>query len=82
MPIGCNIHPWMGARVGIFDHPYFAVTDDDGAFTIKLAPAGAVRFFGYHEKLALFGGAKGRNGFPHNVPAGDVLDLGELKMQE
>jgi plastocyanin len=29
-PLSCNIHPWMSAQIRIFDHPYFAITDDDG----------------------------------------------------
>ena len=33
----CNVHPWMFAFAGIFDHPFFAVTDGDGNFEI---PAG------------------------------------------
>ena len=28
----CNIHPWMDAWVLVFNHPYAAVTDDDGNF--------------------------------------------------
>src|ERR1700737_4294583 len=41
--VKCNIHPWMSARVGVFAHPYFAVSDKDGNFEIKLAPAGTYR---------------------------------------
>ncbi len=36
----CNIHPWMRAWVGVSSHPFFAVTGDDGTFTIKDVPAG------------------------------------------
>ncbi|MBL8177505.1 MAG: DUF2012 domain-containing protein [Bryobacterales bacterium] len=36
----CNIHPWMRAWVGVSSHPFFAVTGDDGSFTIKDVPAG------------------------------------------
>src|SRR5436190_11253522 len=38
--ISCGIHPWMKGCVGVFKSPYFAVTDKDGKFTIKDAPAG------------------------------------------
>jgi len=38
--VSCNIHPWMKAYVRVFNHPYFAVTDEDGNFEIKDAPAG------------------------------------------
>ena len=36
----CEVHAWMFAYVGVCDHPYFAVTDKDGNFTIKNVPAG------------------------------------------
>lgn len=31
--IKCEVHPWMKAWVGVFDHPYFAVTKDDGTYS-------------------------------------------------
>lgn len=34
----CDIHPWMTAYVGVFDHPFFAVTGPDGTFTISGLP--------------------------------------------
>ena len=35
----CNIHPHMAAYIMTVDSPYFAVSDKDGAFTIRgLAP--------------------------------------------
>ncbi len=33
-------HSWMNAWIYVFAHPYFAVTDDDGAFVIDGVPAG------------------------------------------
>ena len=30
----CQVHPWMGATVAVFAHPYFAVSKEDGTFTI------------------------------------------------
>jgi hypothetical protein len=36
----CDVHPWMFAFVGVVDHPYFAVTDKDGNFTLKGVPPG------------------------------------------
>ena len=41
MQLACNIHGWMKAYVRVFDHPYYAVTDEDGKFEIKLARVGA-----------------------------------------
>lgn len=35
----CTRHPWVRGFVAVFEHPYFAITDDAGAFTIdSLAP--------------------------------------------
>lgn len=57
----CNIHPWMNAWVRVFDHPYFAVTDADGKFEFKDAPAGKYRLVGWHEAVGwLDGGKKGQ----------------------
>lgn len=48
--VSCNIHPWMTAKVLIQDHPYMAVTDADGKFTIKNLPAGKVEIQFRHDK--------------------------------
>jgi hypothetical protein len=57
----CTIHGWMTGYVRIFDHPYFAVTDDDGKFEIKNAPVGKFRIVYWHEN-GVKGGAMGRFG--------------------
>lgn len=31
----CNVHPWMSGYIHVFEHPFFAVTDKDGKFTIS-----------------------------------------------
>lgn len=38
--LSCSIHPWMTAYLLIREDPYFAVTDQDGKFTIKNLPVG------------------------------------------
>lgn len=81
MQVKCNIHPWMTAWVGIYDHPYFAVTDADGKFEIKLAPAGQYPLMVWQEDIGYRGGAKGRNGTRIEIKNGGVTDLGELPMQ-
>ncbi len=57
----CTIHPWMAGYVRIFDHPYYAVTDEDGNFEIKNAPVGKFRIVYWHE-TGFRGGAAGRFG--------------------
>ena len=48
----CDIHPWMEARVGIFDHPFFGLSKADGTFQIPTAglPAGKHEVWARHEK--------------------------------
>jgi plastocyanin len=36
----CFMHPWMSAYVHVLEHPFFAVTGADGAFTIRGLPPG------------------------------------------
>ena len=48
--VKCEVHPWMGAYIGVFNHPYHAVTGDDGSFTIKGLPAGEYTIEAWHEK--------------------------------
>jgi hypothetical protein len=54
IPVKCNQHPWMKAYVGVLKHPYFAVTGEDGAFTLKDVPPGTYTVAAWKE-----GGATG-----------------------
>ena len=49
--VRCDLHPWMQAWVGVVDHPYFAVTGADGAFTLRDVPPGAYTIGVWHERL-------------------------------
>src|SRR5438552_330149 len=48
----CDVHPWMFAYACVVDHPYFAVTDKDGKYTIKNVPDGKYTMEVYHRKAA------------------------------
>ena len=48
-PVSCSIHPWMMAYWLVLDHPYFAVTDENGNFEIKNAPAGTQKVVVWQE---------------------------------
>jgi len=58
----CTIHPWMSGYVRVFDHPYYAVTDENGAFELKNAPTGKWRMIVWQEKVGFLGGKDGRFG--------------------
>jgi plastocyanin len=45
----CNVHSWMTAFVGVLPHPYFAVTNEGGAFEIKNLPPGTYTIEAWHE---------------------------------
>src|SRR5262249_38029129 len=49
-----SIHPWMKAWIGVFHHPYFAVTDEQGRFAITGAPAGRWRLVLWQETTGYF----------------------------
>lgn len=51
VPLQCSVHSWMNAYVGVVDHPYFATSGSDGAFTITGLPAGTYTLEAWHETL-------------------------------
>ncbi len=54
--IKCDVHPWMRAYAGVMEHPYFAVTGEDGTFEIKGLVDGEYTLEAWHEKLGSAGG--------------------------
>jgi hypothetical protein len=49
--VGCDIHPWMRAYLGITAHPYAAVTSADGKAILQGVPAGEYTVGVWHEVL-------------------------------
>lgn len=47
--VKCDVHPWMNARVHVFDHGFFAVTAADGSFALNDVPAGEYTLVFRHE---------------------------------
>jgi hypothetical protein len=45
-------HTWMSAYVHVFDHPFYAVTDAKGRFTIKDVPPGKYTLEYWHEPIS------------------------------
>lgn len=48
--IKCEVHNWMAAYVGVVDHPFYAVSNETGTFTIPDLPAGDYEIEAWHEK--------------------------------
>jgi plastocyanin len=50
--VKCDVHPWMGAWVVVFEHPYFAVSGADGTYSIntKDLPDGDYSIVAWQEK--------------------------------
>jgi hypothetical protein len=72
----CAIHPWMNGTIMVFDHPYFTVTDENGQFEIKNAPAGKFRIVARHSTGLWVGGSFKGATKNIQVKGGDVLDMG------
>jgi len=70
--LGCDIHKWMTGYIRVFDHPYFAVTDADGNFEIKNAPAGTWRLIAWQEGVGWVAG--GKDGMPITVTNGKDIE--------
>jgi len=51
VPFKCDVHKWMNAYVGVLDHPFHAVTQPDGSFTLKGLPPGTYTVEAWHETL-------------------------------
>ena len=81
LQLACDIHGWMGGRIAVFDHPYFALTDKDGNFEIKDAPAGDFLIFINHEKAGWLHTPRSSKGQPITIPVGDTLNLGKIPMK-
>jgi plastocyanin len=50
-PIKCDVHPWMNAYVGVFNHPFFSVTSADGKYTISGLDPGTYEITVWQERL-------------------------------
>lgn len=51
LEIVCDVHDWMNGWIAVLDHPYHAVTPEDGTFEIRDIPAGTYDILAWHEKL-------------------------------
>lgn len=51
MRFKCDVHPWMLAYLHVMPNPFFAVTREDGSFTIPNLPPGTYTVEAWHEQL-------------------------------
>ena len=87
IPINCNIHPWMKARIMVLEHPYVGVSDDNGDLTIDGLPTGeTLTFRAFHEagpiKQIILNGTEEtwkRSRFEAEIKPG-LNDLGIVKL--
>ena len=47
----CHLHSHMSASILVLDHPYFAIPDLDGSFTLTGVPSGRHTVVGWHERV-------------------------------
>jgi hypothetical protein len=46
-----NGHDWMAAYIAVMPHPWVALTDENGKFTLRNVPAGSQKIYAWHEVL-------------------------------
>jgi plastocyanin len=68
VPVLCNVHPEMAGYIVVSPTPYFAETDDSGAYKIKDVPDGSYTVAVWHE------GAKNQSK-PVSVAGGGKADF-------
>ena len=49
--VGCDLHPWMQAWVVVAEHPFYALTDEQGEFVLDNVPPGQYTLQVWHETL-------------------------------
>jgi len=53
IPVACDVHDWMSAYIGVVDHPYFAVSGNDGSFELPNLPPGDYVVEAWHEEYGV-----------------------------
>ena len=85
-PVNCDIHRWMSGWLFVFAHPYIAVTDEDGKFTIDKVPAGKFRVVMWHERDIFVLGEEGKvgdfNGRLVTIDPKQPTDMGKIELKD
>lgn len=53
LQVKCDTHGWMMGYIHVFDHPLFAITDEQGIFAIDRVPAGRYILKAWHEEAGI-----------------------------
>jgi hypothetical protein len=61
-------HPWMTGYVLIVNHPYYAVTDENGNFTLDQVPPGTYTIQMWHEPVLTLDAKSGSHNFVQAKP--------------
>ena len=51
--VKCDVHPWMSAYIGVFNHPFFGVSNAQGDVELRNLPAGTFQVQAWHEKYGV-----------------------------
>ena len=70
--VKCDVHGWMKAWIAYIPHPYFALSDENGKYTLENVPPGTYKLGYWHE-------ACGTN---NDAPASVTVDAGGSVMQD
>lgn len=79
--VNCDIHPHMLAFWLVTDHPYVAITDADGKFSIKNLPVGEHTFRVWHERPGYINCAEFKRDVTIKVEAGKTTTVGPYKVK-
>lgn len=73
--VDCDIHSWMTAYVLVADHPFAALTDEQGKFQIANVPAGTHNFRIWHEQSGYL-----EKSITVKITAGEATDLDAMRI--
>lgn len=74
--VKCDFHSWMSAYWLVLDHPYAAITAEDGSFTIKGLPEGSHKLRIWHERKGYL-----ERGLAVKVKGGETTELKPLEYE-
>jgi hypothetical protein len=49
IPVKCNVHPWMHGSFAVLKNSHYAISSNDGGFTLPNLPAGKYTVTAWHE---------------------------------